>query len=44
MTFGGWYRRYEAAIGKVINKFVLAGIGISLFATVMLIELCKMIR
>lgn len=73
MAFGGLYWRYEAAIGKVMNKFVLtgmivayvallllwpesfrvlismqdlnlAGIGISLLSTVILIELCKMIR
>lgn len=73
MAFGGLYWRYEAAINKVMNKFVLtgmiviyvallllwpksfrvlismedlnlAGIGISLLATVILIELCKLIR
>lgn len=73
MAFGGLYWRYEAAINKVMNKFVLtgmiviyvallllwpksfrvlismedlnlAGIGISLLATVILIELCKLIH
>lgn len=73
MAFGGLYWRYEAAINRVMNKLILAGmivayvallllwpksfrvlismqdlnlagIGISLLATVILIELCKMIR